>query len=74
MKRFLVALTLTCVLSVSAVAGDVPTCGSPLLPTCAAPASGGTTSDPAGGIWASIGTQSSPAGNFILTIIRAVAR
>lgn len=30
MKRFLVALTLTCVLSVSAMAGDIPTVGAPL--------------------------------------------
>ncbi len=29
MKRFLVALTLTCVLSVSAMAGSIPTCGAP---------------------------------------------
>ncbi len=29
MKRFLVALTLTCVLSVSAMAGDIPTMGTP---------------------------------------------
>ncbi|HKB64839.1 MAG TPA: hypothetical protein VKC61_03220 [Pyrinomonadaceae bacterium] len=29
MKRFLVALTLTCVLSVSAMAGDIPTVGAP---------------------------------------------
>ena len=29
MKRFLVALTLTCVLSVSALAGDIPTIGAP---------------------------------------------
>ena len=29
MKRFLVALTLTCVLSVSAMAGDIPTIGAP---------------------------------------------
>jgi hypothetical protein len=29
MKRFLVALTLTCVLSVSAMAGDIPTVGTP---------------------------------------------
>jgi hypothetical protein len=27
MKRFLAALTLTCALSVSAMAGDIPTCG-----------------------------------------------
>jgi hypothetical protein len=27
MKRFLVALTLTCVLSISAMAGDIPTVG-----------------------------------------------
>jgi len=29
MKRFLIALTLTCVLSVSAMAGDIPTVGAP---------------------------------------------
>jgi hypothetical protein len=29
MKRFLVALALTCVLSVSAMAGDIPTVGTP---------------------------------------------
>lgn len=29
MKRFLLALTLTCVLSVSALAGTIPTCGGP---------------------------------------------
>jgi hypothetical protein len=29
MKRFLVALTLTCILSVSAMAGDIPTIGAP---------------------------------------------
>jgi hypothetical protein len=29
MKRFLVALTLTCVLSISAMAGDIPTVGAP---------------------------------------------
>jgi hypothetical protein len=29
MKRFLVALALTCVLSVSAMAGSIPTCGAP---------------------------------------------
>ena len=29
MKRFLVTLTLTCVLSVSAMAGSIPTCGAP---------------------------------------------
>jgi hypothetical protein len=29
MKRFLVALTLTCVLSVSAMAADIPTVGAP---------------------------------------------
>jgi len=29
MKRFLVTLTLTCVLSASAMAGSIPTCGAP---------------------------------------------
>jgi hypothetical protein len=29
MKRFLVTLTLTCVLSGSALAGTIPTCGAP---------------------------------------------
>jgi hypothetical protein len=29
MKRFLVAFTLTCVFSVSALAGDIPTIGAP---------------------------------------------
>ena len=38
MKRFLTAVTLTCVLSVSALAGDMPTVGAP------APASSGTQS------------------------------
>ena len=37
MKRFLVALTLTCALSGSALAGDIPTCGAP------APAPSGIT-------------------------------
>lgn len=37
MKRFLIALALTCVLSGSALAGDVPTCGAPV------PASSETT-------------------------------
>ncbi len=38
MKRLLAALTLTCALSISALAGDIPTCGAP------APASSGTQS------------------------------
>jgi hypothetical protein len=38
MKRFLTVVALTCVLSVSALAGDMPTVGAP------APASGGTQS------------------------------
>lgn len=29
MKRFLLALTFTCVLSASAMAGSIPTCGAP---------------------------------------------
>jgi hypothetical protein len=38
MKRFLMTVALTCVLSVSAIAGDMPTVGAP------APASSGTQS------------------------------
>lgn len=38
MKRLLAAVALTCVLSVSAMAGDMPTCGVP------APAPSGTES------------------------------
>ncbi|MBC8029210.1 MAG: hypothetical protein H7Z16_03790 [Pyrinomonadaceae bacterium] len=66
MKRFLIAITLTCVLSVSALAGDIPTCGAPALPgdipTCGAPAT------------ASNGTQSSPVVTVILAIIRIIAK
>jgi|ERR1051325_34815 hypothetical protein len=43
MKRFLVTLTLTCVLSVSAMAGSIPTCGAP------EPAPGETQTPPAPG-------------------------
>ena len=32
MKRLSIALLLTCVLSVSALAGDVPTAGAPAVP------------------------------------------
>jgi hypothetical protein len=42
MKRFLVTLALTCVLSTSALAGDIPTCGTP----APAPACSGTQSSP----------------------------
>ncbi|MGH9874602.1 MAG: hypothetical protein ACRD9S_19265 [Pyrinomonadaceae bacterium] len=38
MRRFLMTVALTCALSVSAFAGDMPTCGAP------APASSGTQS------------------------------
>ena len=38
MRRFLMSVALTCALSVSAFAGDMPTCGAP------APVSGGTQS------------------------------
>ena len=38
MRRFLMTVALTCVLSGSALAGDMPTCGAP------APASSGTQS------------------------------
>lgn len=43
MKRFLVSLTLTFVLSVSALAGDIPTIGAP------EPAPGETQTPPAPG-------------------------
>lgn len=39
MKRFGFALILTCVLSVSALAGDVPTAGAPVAPPPPAPQS-----------------------------------
>lgn len=32
MRRFLMTVALTCVLSVSAMAGDMPTCGTPAPP------------------------------------------
>ncbi|MGH9932698.1 MAG: hypothetical protein ACREA9_26130 [Pyrinomonadaceae bacterium] len=41
MRRFLMTVALTCVLSVSALAGDMPTVGAP------APASSGTQSSTA---------------------------
>ncbi|MGH9929713.1 MAG: hypothetical protein ACREA9_10885 [Pyrinomonadaceae bacterium] len=31
MKRFLIAVALTCVLSGTTLAGDIPTCGAPAL-------------------------------------------
>jgi hypothetical protein len=42
MKRLLVVLTLTCVLSVSAMAGDIPTIGAP----SPAPTPNGMTAEP----------------------------
>ena len=39
MKRFLIAITLTCLLSVTALAGDIPISGSPAPPP---PPSGAT--------------------------------
>lgn len=36
MKRFLIVITLGCVLSVSAMAGEIPTSGSPAPPPSAA--------------------------------------
>jgi len=56
MKRLLVALTLACVLSVSALAGDIPTCGvvsSPPDGTEAAPSGNATAAPvdiPTGGV------------------------
>jgi hypothetical protein len=41
MKRFLMAAAMTCILSGSVLAGDMPTCGAP------APASSGTQSSAA---------------------------
>jgi len=58
MKRFLVALTLTCVLSVSAMAGDIPTMGTP-SPAPPAP---------------SKAQSSSITANVILTIISLLSR
>jgi hypothetical protein len=58
MKRFLVTLALTCVLSTSALAGSIPTCGAP----SPAPASSGVTHGP--GVVSTI----------ILTIISVVIR
>lgn len=43
MKRFLIALTLTCVLSGSTLAGTIDTCGAP------APVSGGSSEQTAAG-------------------------
>ena len=46
MKRFLVALTLTCILSVSAMAGDIPTIGA----QAPAPTPNGMTAEAPGDI------------------------
>ena len=71
MKRFLMAITLACVLSGTALAGEMPTVGPAPAPTGTALAGDMPGVGPAP---APSGTQSSAAVTVLLTIISLVVR
>jgi len=69
MKRFLVTLTLTCVLSASAMAGSIPTCGAPDPGETSGPPAPG---DQGNGGLADDGNQGSGNVAALLTILELV--
>jgi hypothetical protein len=62
MKRLLIALTLACVLSVTALAGEMPTVGSSVvgdMPTTGATSTGETSAPPVPGDMPGVGSATS---------------
>jgi len=67
MKRFLMTMALTSVLSVSVLAGEMPTCGAPAPAAGEMPGVGASAPAPSA-------TQSSAAVTVLLTILSLVVR